>query len=343
MSTAALYYPNVTVVAPRQAGQSQDYDCTDVKLLTTAVLLWDSLEVIVPSTGFKPRPIIGETQRDDESAIRKAFELVVKPRALTDEEKETLYSQLKELIERGVPEMLRFELRVDNYKMYPEKLSPKIWNLLDDAGLVGHGKLGYYGLQRDFGLIVMGLIADICAGGTRKKVTNYHDAHEAYSRLLATQNGAIQDFEPDIERTYTTLASLSLKSVDVGRFSLEKLVDLRQREQEDGFLAPLRRNYRAAVDRYVDRIKREAKSLTDIELIEQEFATEIRDDFRHLQKVLKLEGSDMVLTKGTSLLTSILSHNWVALLSSIMNVFPSYQLKRQQTLEKHHSAWLYVV
>ncbi len=343
MNTAALYYPNVTVVAPRRAGQSQDYDRTDVKLLTTAVLLWDSLEVIVPYEGFDPSPIVGETQREDERAIREAFELVVKPRALTDREKETLFTQLKDLLERGVPETLRFEVKVDNYNMYPEKLSPKIWDLLDDAGLIGDGSRGYYGLQRDFGLIVMGLIADICAGGTRRKVTNYHDAHEAYSRLLATQTGAIQDFDPDVERAYTSLASLSLKSVDVGKFSLEKLVALRQREQKDGFLAPLRRNYRTAVDRYVERIKQDAKSLADIQLIEQEFSAEIRDDFRYLQKVLKLEGGDMALTRGTSVLTSILSQNWVALLSSIMNIFPSYQLKRQQTLEKHHSAWLYVV
>jgi len=40
MSTVALYYPNVTIVVPRHAGQTQDYDRTDLKLLTTAILLW---------------------------------------------------------------------------------------------------------------------------------------------------------------------------------------------------------------------------------------------------------------------------------------------------------------
>src|ERR1051325_1109472 len=224
-----------------------------MKLLTTAVLLWDSLEVIVPYPGFDPMPMIGETQRESERAIREAFELVVKPRSLTDSDKEKLRTQLEELLKAGVPETLRFKPKIDNYNMYPEKLSPKIWDLLDSAGLIGDGSRGYYGLQRDFGLIVMGLIAEICAGGTRRKVTNYNDAHEAYSRLLATQTGASQDFEPDAERAYTTLASLSLNSVDVGEFSLEKLVALRQREQEDGLLPPLRKNYRAAVDRYVER------------------------------------------------------------------------------------------
>src|SRR6266513_197512 len=131
-------------------------------------------------------------------------------------------------------------------------MSHKIWDLLQSAGLTGDGSRGYYGLQRDFGLIVMGLIADMYAGGTSNKVTNYQDAHEAYCRLLATQTGAQQDFSPDVERAYTTLASISLKSVDVGQLSLKKLVALRRREAEDGLLPPLRRNYRAAIDRYVD-------------------------------------------------------------------------------------------
>jgi len=343
MSTTALYYPNVTIVAPRIAGQTQNYDRTDLKLLTTAVLLWDSLEVIVPWAGFKPQPIIGPNQEGDEKGIREAFEMVVKPRSLTDAEKHELLLKLQELIGKGIPETLRFKPQVDNYNMYPEKLGPGIWGLLGNAGLISDGTHGYYGLQRDFGLIVMGLIADICAGGTRSKVTNYQDAHEAYSRLVATQNGAVQDFQPDLQRAYTTLVSISLKSIDIGKFPLNKLVALRRREKEDGLLPLLRKNYRAAVDRYVERIKKDAKSKADVELIENEFAGEIRDDFRHLHAMLKLEGGGIALTKGTSILTSILSGNWTALLGSIVNALPSYQLKRQQTLEKHQSAWLHVV
>ncbi len=342
MSTAALYYPNVTIVAPRLAGQSQDYDRTDLKLLTTAVLLWDSLEVIVPDPQFQPSPMIGQNQREDERAIREAFEMVVKPRSLTAPEKGELFAQLEKLIAGGVPESLRFKVQVDNYNMYPEKLSQKIWDLLHGAGVVSDGSDGYYGLQRDFGLIVMGMIADICAGGTHRKVTNYKDAHEAFSRLVATQTGAVQDYQPDVQRAYTSLASISLKSVDAGKFPLGKLVALRRREQEDGLLPPLRRNYRSAVDRYVERIKKDAKSPADVEQIEQEFAAEIRDDFRHLQEILKLEGGDMALTKGTSVLTSILSGNWPALFGSLINALPSYQLKRQQTLEKHQTAWLHI-
>ena len=209
------------------------------------------------------------------------------------------------------------------------------------ADLVSDGRDGYYGLQRDFGLIVMGLIADICAGGTRRKVTNYRDAHEAYSRLIATQNGAEEDFKPDTQRAYTTLASISVRSVDPARFSLDRLVALRRREEEDGLLPQLRKTYRAAVDRSVARIQNEAQSPADVSLIEREFARDIRDDFRHLQEMLGMEGGDVVLGKGTALLTSILTGNWPAVVGSLVNWLPSYRLKRQQTLEKHESAWLY--
>jgi len=74
MSTIALYYPNVTIVAPRFAGQSQDYDRTDLSLLTTAALLWDAVEVIVPFPGFHVSPVIGTGQNQQESSIREAEE-----------------------------------------------------------------------------------------------------------------------------------------------------------------------------------------------------------------------------------------------------------------------------
>jgi hypothetical protein len=342
MSTTALYYPNVTIVAPRQAGQSQNYNQTDLKLLTTAMLLWDELEVIVPYRGFQPEPVIGENQMNEEHAIRKAFEMVVKPRALSDDELYRLFNELKTLISKGVPDTLRFKLQVDNYNMYPEKLSPAIWEYLKEAGLTGDGSMGYYGLQRDFALILMGLIAEICAGGTRIKVTNYRDAHAAFSHLVATQNGIVPDYQPAEELAPSTLVSISLKAVDAGRFPLDKLIQLRQREQEDGLLPPLRRNYRAAVDKYVERIRKEAKSKVDMELIEREFELEIRDDFRHLQEMMRLEFGDTIITKGVAILTAISKQDVVGAVGPLLNL-PSFKLKKQQILEKHQSAWLYSV
>ena len=50
--------------------------------------------------------------------------MVVKPRALTDGEKDKLYIELEKLIGGGIPETLRFKVQVDNYNMYPEKLRP---------------------------------------------------------------------------------------------------------------------------------------------------------------------------------------------------------------------------
>jgi hypothetical protein len=171
-------------------------------------------------------------------------------------------------------------------------------------------------------------------------VTNYQDAHEAYSRLVATQAGAVQDFQPDVQRAYATLVSISLKSVDAGKFPLNKLVALRRREKEDGLLPPLRKNYRAAVDRCVERIKKDAKSKADVDLIEKEFENDIRDDFRHLQEMMKLEFGDTVISKGITILTSISKGDVIGAISPLLNL-PSFKLKKQQILEKHQSSWLY--
>lgn len=341
MSTAALYYPNVTVVDPRRSGESQDYTQTDIGLLSTAILLWDSLEVIVPWEGFRIPVEVGRSQLEEDEAIRDAFELVVKPRALTEKEKQKVHTRLADLISKGVPNSLRFEVQVDNFNMYPSKMLPETWDMLKDAGLSSIGTYGYQGLQRDFALVVMGVVAEICAGKTKRKVTNYSDAHSAYSRLIGAREEEEPDFKPDLQGAYGSFASIGLKAVDATEFPLQKLVELRKREEKDGLLPPLRRNYRNALDRYVERLSKEAESASDVQQIESEFEAEIRDDFRHLREILKLERADATL-KGTSILAALFSGKWLTAAGSLMSAFPAYKLKRQLVLEKHSSSWLHV-
>ncbi len=187
----------------------------------------------------------------------------------------------------------------------------------------------------------MGMIADICAGGTRRKVTNYADAHEAYTRLVAAQNGAVEDFQPDTQGSYTALASISLKSVNAGAFPLDRLIKLRQRENEDGILPPLRRNYRIALDRYVERIKKEAKSALDVTQIEGEFENEIRQDFNHLQEMLQLQLTIPLLTVGFAALAAFFGQP-LAVAGALALALPTYRLRRHEILEKHLTGWLHV-
>jgi hypothetical protein len=226
--------------------------------------------------------------------------------------------------------------------MFPDKLDPETWDLLVRAGLASDGRGGFYGLQRDFGLIVMGLMAEICAGGTRVKVTNYRDAQEAYTRLIATQQGGTREFQAKTDTAYPALVSISCKSVNVRQLSLRKLVDLRRREDKDGFLPVLRRNYRAALEKCVKRLETEAKSLSDVRQIESEFERDIRDDLHHLGKMLELVGGIQVLTTAFAVLAAIAnpSAGLIAAVGATAVGIPSFQLARQKTLEKHFSSWL---
>jgi hypothetical protein len=223
--------------------------------------------------------------------------------------------------------------------MYPEKLSQKIWEFLREAGLVREGG---YEFTRDFALVLMGQIADICAGGTREKITNYVDAHDALTRLTAAQNEPVQDFKPDTESAYTTLTTISLKSVDVGKISLSKLVALRKREAEDGLLPLLRANFHKEVELYVKRLKTEVKTKNDVDQIEREFERAMRNDFRNLEAMLELESGALVFTKAVKALMDLVSFNLPAIFGSVADGLPTFKLKKQLVLEKHSTAWLYV-
>jgi len=195
--------------------------------------------------------------------------------------------------------------------------------------------------KRDFALILMGLIAEICAGGTREKVTNYIDAHDAYTRMTAVQTGAIISNPKANESSYATLATISLRSVNAGKIPLERLVKLRKREKEDGFLPPLRRKYRTSVDHCVQRLKKEARTKNDVEQIEREFEAEMKSDFQHLQEMLQIKGFSLSFDKPVSVLLQFLVGSPLSALKDVLGFLPSFQLERQKILEEHQSAWLY--
>ena len=336
MSTIALYYPNATIVDPRRAGLRQSFQKTDLKLLTTAALLWDELQVISPYGGFSVEPVISQDQKPQEESIRQAFDLFIKPRVLKAVEKEKLLTEIKSLISGGVPPVYHFTVKADNFEIYPEKISVEIWECLRNAHLMDEN----YRVSRDFGLILMGMIADLCAGETISKVTNYNDAHNAYTRLVAARNGIQMDFEPNSHEAYTTLTTISLRSVNAGAFPLDRLVKARLNEDRDGILPPLRRNYRAAVDRYVNRITTEAKSLNDVQQIESEFKSEIVADFNNLRELLQLQLAIPLLTAGFSCLAAISGQPLVALTALGLGL-PTYRLRRNETLQKSITGWLH--
>jgi hypothetical protein len=302
--------------------------------------LWDDLEVIVPDEHFPVTPIIGPHQQEQANIINEAFEIVVRPRSLEDAEKELLHKKIEQLVSGGIPAALRFKPRVDNYNMFPEKLSQKTWDLLISAELASDRRHGYYDLQRDFGLIMMGMIADLCAGGTRIKVTNYTDAHEAYTRLTAAQAGGEEEFRAPVEQEYAKLVSISARCINGREFPLKKLVELRKREREDGFLPILRQNYRTAVDAYIEKLRTEARTARDVKQIETEFEKAIRDDFKHLRKMMELEVGIPILTAAFAFLCAIAGQP-IAAIGVIAVGIPTFRLKRQQTLEKHTTGWLY--
>ena len=345
MSATVLYYPNVSLVAPRPANSSQDYEKTDTNLLKTALLLWDSIEVIVPYADFGVRPFISEQQQDEQREIEQAFEHVVRERSVTDLEKEEVHKSVEKMIKTGLPAWLEFQVRVDNFDMYPEKLLNKTWQLLCDAKVAKPGRKGgteYFGLQRSLGLVLMNIIADVCAGKTREKVTNYIDAHDACGRVFAAQNGGEVEIKPS-SAAHKRLVSVSLLGANVNAVSLANLLRLREREKEDGFLPMLRENYRKFVNEYVTQLKNVTKP-QDIANVEDAFKTATANDFRHLNKELRLRAAGVVIGSVAAGFLSFAGFGADPTLGSALGMtasLPVFSLARQSSLEKHKTAWLY--
>jgi hypothetical protein len=346
MSATVLYYPNVTLASPRPINQSQDYEKTDTNLLKTALLLWDAVEIIVPYGEFSVPRYIAEEQRDEERDIDRAFEQVVRPRVVTDSEKEEVHKVVEKLVKNEMPNWLIFEPRVDNFNMYPNKLLPKTWELLCDAHVAEPGSDPggeHYGLQRSLGLILMNIIADVCSGKTKEKITNYVDAHDACARLCAAQNGGeLENHQPSAAHKH--LVSISLKGANVNDVSLSNLVRLRERESEDGFLPGLRENYRKYVDEYINRLKQVSKP-QDVAEIEAEFEKSTIKDFQHLNQMLRLQAGGVVIGSVVvaSLTFALSGGNPLVVAAGMAASIPAFRLTRQNALESHKTSWLYRV
>jgi hypothetical protein len=97
----------------------------------TSLLMWDSLEFIVPFRGYHPYY--------DDDQIAEAMEVIGQKRIPDEGEKQRLHTLVEDLVSAGVPETFRYSPasgeRDDTYEMWPQKLMGETWDLLRDKGL----------------------------------------------------------------------------------------------------------------------------------------------------------------------------------------------------------------
>lgn len=333
------------------------YPHTELKqkhLLRTALLLWDRLEFIVPFEGFG----FHSSDRD----VQEGLEIIGHGRCPSSKEKKQAHSIIEDFATKQLPESFLYRGEAINniysYGMWPQKLMPETWDMLEELRLVGRiHQGGHRPLQDATGLALMSILADCCAGTTKTRVT---DRGAAYATLTNLMIGG----QPDLLDTYQRVIPLTLRAINTSEIPLSQIVEFRKREARQGG-----HSIRDLRHRYLDRLAKQVKTLseldsdTDKEEINRQFEIEMRDDIAQLRDQIGGARREMAFSKEIVVTTVAAATSLIAatkglpldipgLLSSagaavsVGGIFAShskYAATRAVTMQKHPMAYLYEV
>jgi hypothetical protein len=339
---SALYYPHTEI--------------RNENLLKSALFLWDKVHVIVPWPQYTPRY---EAKRAQE-----AFALVGVCHYPTEEEKRKAHEFIEDFATRPLPKPFNYSAPKgdrDIYEIYSQKLLHNTRRLLKDSGLIGE-QLANADMPatQATGLTLMSILADCCAGETLARITDRGSAYATLSGLLVEDDGNKQR---GISATCEQLLQVTLKIANVEALPLDKLIDLRKREDgaRDGHdIRQLRHKFRERLETQA-KLLAGAKTQTDCSELSRQFEDDMKDDFRSLREALKLEAFQTIGTKeilgsivaGISAATAVTLgapfHTPEALVGSaaalttvgILTTASKYARTRQKILSDHPMAYLY--
>ena len=357
----ALYYPHTSI--------------SNEVLLKNALLLWDQVECIVPGRNWKdPEPPRNRT-------VREAQELILDPIVPSEEERVAADREIRAFVEGqgGLTSILeetvselrsaererrasRLGRRFPDYLIYPEKFLGDTWQFLKQKQLARwDAHTSDWGVPPVLGLMMMSLLADACAGTQKQKVTDRARAYSWIEEKRAQSLGAtyVKGLDvSDIAPSHDRLITLSLEVLDVRSVPLDKLVALRKREIHSGSsdYRAMRLRYLECLNRYVERIRKEAKTGRDVKEIERQFKAELKLDLAELKKELNLASVKALFSKEVALSAVAVAGSLVEPVTGLTNlamilqgigVAPliktraEYRAARSQALQKHPISWLY--
>ncbi|MBA4317172.1 MAG: hypothetical protein C0412_02120 [Flavobacterium sp.] len=326
---SALYYPNIQINSEH--------------IMKMALLHWDSLEFISPFANNHPYY--------EKKEMSEAYELIAKPHIPSNEEKEIAHTKIMDLITSKLPDWFLFNPNDKEiaYHVYPGKLLDKTWDAIYELKYAGREiNSQVYDTASSFGLTIMSILADACAGSQKITITDKADSYSSLMRYLTAYLGGeyVQNTN-EIDK----LVTIPMWGFAINKIPFKRLVDLRKREYEknDTFLRDLRLNYKNAVEQYVDKIKNEAKTHNDLIEINRVFEQSMNDDIVELKKQLKMEIVNIILSKeilvailaGVGLLVEPISSTIIGT-GALVKKDVEYRSKRKEVLRKHPTSWLYV-
>lgn len=350
----ALYYPHT--------------DVQSLVILKNALLLWDNLETIVPTPTRMLRHRswhrIGPPR---DRAFHEAVELVVTRRTPTLHERQQAHRSLDELVRTHafatLIEVSPPSWRRPDFLIYPEKFLAQTWTLLEQGGIARPNEWRTdYSVPAAVGLLMMSILADTCAGTQTQKVTDRTEAYawlaKHHARLLGSQCVMGLDVT-QVAPGHDRLVPVSLEVVDARSIPLKKLLQLRKREaRESGYgYGAMRRRYLKTLQEHVNRIGREARTVSDVRELDRQFKRDLKHDLAELKEELGLASVKALLSKEVVLSALILAGSLatpVAGLTSLggqiggvgiiplMKAAVDLRAARRDALKKHTMSWLFL-
>jgi len=328
-----LYYPHTSL--------------RDSETLKSALLLWDNLEFIVPSSDHSIR------SPDNNKLVDEALDLIGVARVPTYKEQKVAHDIIEDLVTSDLPSQFFLDSSPvhDRYLVYPDKLLDMTWQMLRKTNLVKDPDIKHFNdwsMSQDIGLSIMSILADSCAGNTRRLVTDRVNAYQQLSEsLIHLESGTYGTDSIDTSRIVLT----TLKLVDPQQFTLSELIELRKREhsQADGTLTELRHSYLDRIDQCTKQLAN-CTTDADIEEIHRTFEQSARKDLIDLISELKGRSLDVLISKevGVSFLAAIgmavspwtLPSGMLAV-GSLTQQLRRFKADRRKIMSSHAMSWVF--
>ncbi|WOH47851.1 hypothetical protein [Bradyrhizobium sp. sBnM-33] len=331
-------------------------------MIKTALLLWDRLEYIVPWRAF-------DTQYADRS-IAEAMEIIGHPHCPTMDEQPQAHQRLKEFVSGPLPPQFYLALNhpsdglqiyEDPYSMYPEKLLPDSWRLLEEAQLAGRLRYSSHSPMTQYaGLTVMSILADSCAGTTRSRVTDRGDAYATITGLLQN-NSDLSDLKR--AEAHGHLVPISVRIINASKVSIRALVDLRIRERKErgDTLRDLRHRYVRGLESYVSQLADPQTTRADVKEIQRQFESDMKQDLHDLKSELGFARTNILASKEfvtTIVASAATAASWIngaqlplenvvtlggapVAIGGLVALGSKYVKERKAIMKRHPMAYLY--
>ncbi|GAA4333586.1 hypothetical protein GCM10023184_26850 [Flaviaesturariibacter amylovorans] len=208
----------------------------------------------------------------------------------------------------------------------------------------------------------MSLLADACAGTTKRKITDRVDAYSWIHRFATAELDGEYILGKDVSQValnYERLITISIKVLDTDALPISTLVAMRRREAKERThdYRVFRINYLKKVDEYVEKLTGSENSESDIKEIQRQFEKDMDSELKSLRRELAITKDKLILSKEVAVACAAAKGAFSAPISGItdlstifgaigigalVRIGKEYKNSRGKALEKSPMAWLYL-